>query len=368
VAFQSKLKLWDQQNPRASAPDATPEEKQTRQDYINTLLQSTTKASIDAWTAVKGVPPEKLPDGSYRELQVNKKGEYRYQELPGGYTPPPPVLKPGTSKFSVNVESYRQLHNIPEGQALTPGQLNFIEQQMALSSAAPSTNITTSVKQDANGMYVPVTESNRHIPGFGTILSDPLGGTTDGSSGRPQASPNRGAASGQNGKGTPTAGGGNTKVGAPLFQGSTPAIKKAQTDVVEATKLDSLAAQVAVKPNDAINQKRLAVSLEKMSAGRFTTQALDYVIKAGWGNTIEQWANNPSTGALPTDVLRQLVDGAHENLKASRTALQAAMTPVGAASNAGGGTGTAHYVGEQVKLRNGRTITISVVYPDGSFE
>src|SRR5208337_3652234 len=107
----------------------------------------------------------------------------------------------------------------------------------------------------------------------------------------------------------------------------------------------------------AINQKRLAVQLERLSAGRFTTQALDYVIKAGWGNTIEQWANNPSTGALPTDVLRQLVDGAHENLKASRTALQAAMTPVGTAPNAGGGTGTAHYVGEKVKLRNGRTIT-----------
>jgi hypothetical protein len=75
---------------------------------------------------------------------------------------------------------------------------------------------------------------------------------------------------------------------------------------------------VAAKPDDAINQKRLAVALERVSAGRFTVQALDYIIKAGWGNTIEQWAKNPSTGALPTDVLRQLVDGAHENLEATK--------------------------------------------------
>ena len=98
---------------------------------------------------------------------------------------------------------------------------------------------------------------------------------------------------------------------------------KAQNDLTEATKLSSIADQVAQNPNDAINQKRLAVALERASAGRFTVQALDYIIKAGWGNTIEQWANSPSTGALPADVMRQLVDGAHQNLKGAQDALDA---------------------------------------------
>lgn len=95
---------------------------------------------------------------------------------------------------------------------------------------------------------------------------------------------------------------------------------KADKDVVDAQKLSTLADLVAANPNDAINQKRLAVALERASAGRFTTQALDYVIKAGWGNTLEQWANNTTTGALPPDVLRQLVDGAHQNFIAAQKA------------------------------------------------
>lgn len=121
-----------------------------------------------------------------------------------------------------------------------------------------------------------------------------------------------------------------TKISAP--------VNKAQSDFQEATKLASVADQVAQKPNDAVNQKRLAVALERASAGRFTTQALDYIIKAGWGNTIEQWANNPTTGALPSDVLRQLVDGAHENLRGAQEALKVAHGP-----SAGGGTPAAQF-------------------------
>jgi hypothetical protein len=97
----------------------------------------------------------------------------------------------------------------------------------------------------------------------------------------------------------------------------------------DAVGLASLADQVSQKPDDAINQKRLAVALERISAGRFTTQALDYIIKAGWGNTLEQWANNPSTGALPTDVMRQLVDGAKQNLVAAKTERDAAFRSQG---------------------------------------
>jgi hypothetical protein len=104
----------------------------------------------------------------------------------------------------------------------------------------------------------------------------------------------------------------------------TAAQNQAQKSFVTAKSLASIADQVAQKPNDAVNQKRLAVALERVSAGRFTTQALDYIVKAGWGNTLQQWANNPSTGALPPDIMRQLVDGAHENLKAAQDELDSA--------------------------------------------
>jgi hypothetical protein len=94
---------------------------------------------------------------------------------------------------------------------------------------------------------------------------------------------------------------------------------------VDAVSLDTIATEVEKHPNDAVNQKRLAVALERQAAGRFTTQALDYIVKAGWGNTIEGWANSTTTGALPADVMRQLIDGAHENLTGAKAGLDAAL-------------------------------------------
>jgi hypothetical protein len=365
AAIQAAIRNYDAIN-----KNATPEDRQT---YINSLIQNP-KAQLGKWDRitgkVKGQPTTLLYNEKTGEYKTQT-GESVPQETLDAFIPDPKEAKPGTSKFSMNVESYKKLHGIPPDQSLTPDQLNFVEQQIALASAAPSTNITTSVKQDVNGMYVPITESNRHIPGFGTILHDPLGSvnsTPNSAVNPPSATPKpKGGV-----KVAPTpAGEGTTKVGTPLFQGRTPAIAKAQNDVVEAAKLSSIADQVATKPNDAINQKRLAVALERASAGRFTVQALDYIIKAGWGNTIQQWANNPTTGALPADVLRQLVDGAHENLKAAQEALKTALTPIAATGGGPPQTDNAkpqHYIGEVVTLKNGQKLTISVIHSDGSFE
>ena len=115
--------------------------------------------------------------------------------------------------------------------------------------------------------------------------------------------------------------GGGQTVGGKLTSAQTDAQKK----YYDAVKLGKQADLVAQNPNDAVNQKRLAVALERASAGRFTTQALDYIIKAGWGNTIEGWANSTTTGALPTDVIRQLINGAHQNTIAAKAALDEAM-------------------------------------------
>lgn len=105
----------------------------------------------------------------------------------------------------------------------------------------------------------------------------------------------------------------------------------AQKEYDAAVGLVKFADEVASKPDDAINQKRLAVRLERESAGRFTTQALQYIIKAGWGNSLEQALNNVTTGAFPPDILRQLVDGAHELQREKEAALKASgVTPAGA--------------------------------------
>ncbi len=320
VTMQATLK-----NLHTLFPDATPEQMKTWQ---NELAQTMIGVKPIAEKYFSQLMTTKDAEGKDHYWRVPMDPEASPEEVDFNGQTMVPKTHSSASKYSMNVESYKKLHNIPADQYLTPDQLNFVEQQIALSSAAPSTNITTSVKQDVNGMLVPVTEANRHIPGFGKILSDPLGipSPVPSSGGNtPSITPKpKGVA-----KATPTpAGGGTTTVGKPLFQGRTPAIAKAQNDVVEATKLDSIAKQVSLKPNDAVNQKRLAVALERASAGRFTVQALDYIIKAGWGNTIQQWANNPTTGALPPDVLRQLVDGAHENLKAAQEALKASLTPI----------------------------------------
>src|SRR5208283_2146306 len=107
---------------------------------------------------------------------------------------------------------------------------------------------------------------------------------------------------------------------------------KADTEYNEAVSLASIADQVAKKPDDAVNIKGFAIALERARAGRFTTQALDVMLDAGWGNKLEQWANKPTSGSLPSDIIRQLVDGAHENLAAKKAAKDAAFAESGATS------------------------------------
>ena len=177
-----------------------------------------------------------------------------------------------------------------------------------------------SLQYDADGVPHMVTLTSVSTPGGGSVdvdmAPDAGGGTVPpkGPAPKKSAAPRAGSPA-------------SPKPNQLDFRKGTPAGNKAKGDYVEAVKLSSIADQVAQHPSDAINQKRLAVALERASAGRFTTQALDYIIKSGWGNTIEQWANNPTTGALPADVLRQLVDGAHQNLKAAEDAVKATSGP-----------------------------------------
>jgi hypothetical protein len=128
---------------------------------------------------------------------------------------------------------------------------------------------------------------------------------------------------------------GVASVGDPVGAKRTTAQNKADNDFVEATKLASLADQVAQKPDDAVNLKGFAIALERARAGRFTTQALDVMLDAGWLNRINTWLLKPESGSFPADIIRQLVDGAHENLKAAKAAKDAAFAESGASGGGG---------------------------------
>jgi len=207
------------------------------------------------------------------------------------------------SKFSQEVGVYETAWKKPIKQ-WSPEELAYFNQKMAYDSSRSGESVTTKLEKDENGNIHPIQVSTERGPGAPPI--DPHAAPKTAGEAKQRMAPLHSS----------------VHEGAPLsFKAGTPAVTKARTTVGEAVKLSTQADEVAKHPNDAINQKRLAVALERASAGRFTTQALDYIIKAGWGNTIEQWANAPSTGALPADIMRQLVDGAHQNLTAAKAAL-----------------------------------------------
>ncbi len=261
----------------------------------------------------------KFADGREVTLQRNSKsGEWTDlagnpvpKEALSGATIAPKAGAGGGSKFSQEVGVYEAKWG-KKIKDWTPEELSYFNQKMAYDSQHAGMTTGTRLEKDADGNIVPVTFTNVHGPMRAPV--DPHGVPST-----PAAAKQRAASVAPSG---PRASAGGVTVGAPLpFKAMTPAINKANVDLNEAVKLSSIADQVAQHPNDAINQKRLAVALERASAGRFTTQALDYIIKAGWGNTIEQWANSTTTGALPKDVLRQLIDGAHQQKIAAQAAL-----------------------------------------------
>jgi hypothetical protein len=242
--YQGKLKLIDGLN--------VPQEEKTglRNDLIDQLLFGATTGKnlklykladgTNQWLdAMRPLPPgatavattnadtaKRADFEEYLEQHPEQRGHLTYETWLSEQRAP-------TSKFGIMVESYKRAHGIPAEQSLTPEQVAFINQQIALSGQAPSTTITNTLKQDANGFWVPVQESNRRVPGIGTILRDPSGPTqgapptSRGASPqrppppagapqpKPSAQPRAGAAPPQ-----PRAAGGanaSVKVGLPLF-------------------------------------------------------------------------------------------------------------------------------------------------------
>lgn len=297
---------------------ADPEQnKAAKEDYVRKQagIQNTFKALPGA-----AGQPYKTPNGTWvRPIQAAD-GTITEQPMPSGYNGP--QAKPARPLYKV-IRNHAVLLDPNTGKVL---------HDLGLATEARTTTRQVAIP-DANGVV--------HIENL-TSVTTPGGDSVDVDM-APEDAPQGGAPKGPAPKRTAAAQPATPAASRTLgFRKGTPASNKAQGDYVEAVKLASIADQVSQHPNDAINQKRLAVALERASAGRFTTQALDYIIKAGWGNTLEQWANNPSTGALPPDVLRQLVDGAHQNVTAAKAAVDAVSGLAPKAENSGGNVIVVH--------------------------
>lgn len=217
----------------------------------------------------------------------------------------------GHSKFNEMAGVYEKKWGQPIKE-WTPEQLTYFNQKMAYDSRVSGDSTTTRFEKDQDNNIIPITVTNTRGPARPPVEPGTTAPATPGEAKRRASA-------------VAPSGGSSVRVGTPLpFKAMSPAVSSADKDYKDAVKLSSQADLVAQHPTDAVNQKRLAVALERVSAGRFTVQALDYIIKAGWGNTIEQWVNNPQSGALPADVMRQLIDGAHQNMQAADDARKAA--------------------------------------------
>ena len=357
AVFNGKLKLYDSQHPEGVGPNATPEGKQARAEYANDLLMSglkEPKEPVDAWTAVKGVDAQKMPDGSYRELQVNKKGEYRYQQMPEGYNPQAPkAAKLGTSVFSVSLDTYAKSKGYGSFSEIPDEYKEKVKdyeiRKGVLDRTISKKSVVTRVMQDAEGHPFTATVTNYSGPAGNEELVDPMplkkGDTNPpDDTGKPTPNPTPVTPKDVKDKAKKInpqpSGGGNAKFGPPdtSIQMKTPEITAANKLYQDAVGLVDYADKVQKNPNNAQEQRDFAIKMEKVMSGRFQTAAYDLEVKnSGIANTFQQWVNDVSTGALPKKILDNLVQSAHDYKDAMAKEVEAAK---GTTSNAGGASGS----------------------------
>lgn len=179
-----------------------------------------------------GVPYKDANDGKwYQRTQNPIDGTFSQVEVPG-YSQ---TARPSTSAFNEMADAYAKSYGIAK-EDLTPEDYDYITRKAALDKAIPSSNTTTTLKEDAEGQYRPVTETNYRTPGGNISLVAPRGkapsqespSAAGGKASRTPSTPSEvkkeadkrapKAASSPNAS-TPPKGTGHTSVGQPLFPG-----------------------------------------------------------------------------------------------------------------------------------------------------
>lgn len=349
--IRAHVPIWQkQQQDAATAPPATPQEARQRLQQhlsnasaaaaepapvVNPILKQRKEMTDAGFTPEQIADKEKIDAGLAPKPGVDRPDKYSpnlvettdsqgvkhhfavslqtgdAKEVFPGQEVTPKATPAGHSKFNEMAGVYEKQWG-KKISDWTPDELSFFNQKMAFDSQHSGQSTTTRLEKDDQGNIHPIEITSTRGPMRPPV--DPHGVATTPGGARSKVAAVAGNIAGS-----------RVKEGAPLsFHALTPAVTKAQNDYDDSVKLSTIADQVAKNPSDAVNQKRLAVALERTSAGRFTTQALDYILKAGIANSIEGWANKAGSGALPADIMRQLIDGAHQNTIASKAALDQA--------------------------------------------
>jgi hypothetical protein len=186
---------------RTFNPKATPEELQALNNrYLDGVLGTTEKSALKP---LPGAKPYKGTDGRYYQpMQDTLTKAITAEAMPEGYQPPPG--NPSKSQFNEALGAYARAHDVAVDD-LPPEAYDYVTRKLALDRAMPSSSTTTSLKQNADGMWVPVTETNYRSPGGGVKLTDPLGTPQ-------QAPPATGAAPSAGAAKPPAAAPGETKI------------------------------------------------------------------------------------------------------------------------------------------------------------
>lgn len=307
-AIQERYSQDPEQNPyvtkkrQLSEAGATPEEVQR-----NVFGDKPEKPEAENW-----VPANvKFADGTEATLQRNSK-DGRWTDLAGNPVPPERLATATVAPKGSNAKPVRAWKKVggkttsvlldPATNKVIPGSENPDILPPATMTGRVSTGYYHFV--DSEGNVHQVQETRTSSPAGDSGASAPK---TPKEGGTPKPS-------------------GDSIIG----KKETPVQSTAHKTYISAFQLSDAADLAAKHPDNAQEQKSLGVALERAAAGRFTTAALDYINKAGWAAGAEQFWNNIDNGTLPTVVVKNLIERAHDNKIASYNAWQEALKGSGA--------------------------------------
>ena len=326
--FNADMKFYDQQNPHAAGPDATPDEKQAREDYRNERIQFygqgikpiQPKETDEYWTDVKGSTPEEYPKGSgkYRIEQVNKRGQHQYRDLPEGYAPPAPKATKMTGPQLLQ-DSYLATLKLPSStpwSTLTDAQRAGYQLYLNKLKLRSSNHQAAIVDRDGNVHLVDLS----------------------GSSGPADVSPSRSTpTSSAQGRSGATAKGAQPTVQDLVlnFKKATPDYTKARNTYNDAERIARLGDKWVQTPNSEADQN-FVLSLIRSEAGRVNQQEIAMMFNAGGiSEAPARWAAKVGHGELPPALRQQILDFVHIQRDAAKEVVDEMNTSGAGASQTG---------------------------------
>lgn len=244
-----------------------------------------------------------------------------------------------SSQFNETLRAYARAHNTTVDQ-LPFQAYDFVSRMIALSHALPSTGTTNTIKQDLNGWWVPIQETNTKTPGAGVKLTDPLGparsnwmapsatpapaapggaappspAPNGATPSRPAPPPSRPAPAPHH----PSAPASSTRVGQPLFQGRTPTTDTDEKNerAAELAYREVLKAATNTNPVDSQN---MVMAWLKGKVGRVTQTEIGMV--RNLGSLFEKFDgtwNSITKGTMSPTQISWFVKNARENYEAAQ--------------------------------------------------